>query len=148
MEDPSPTGKYPRVQLEEIFEPAGMAQEELARTVSNRVIIVHGPTGTGKSTVIPWEAMVWLEAYCSCRGRQPGRVICSQQRRKVTISLADEVLKSLGLGSFSVPDLKKPIPAPSEEAAHLLLPLLNLLKNPPSLLKNLPSLLKRIDPPP
>ena len=42
-----------RKQLENIFEPAGTAQQELAATVDNRVIIVHGPTGTGKSTVIP-----------------------------------------------------------------------------------------------
>ena len=85
-----------RLQLEEIFEPAGTAQEQLSNTVGNRVIIVHGPTGTGKSTVIPWEAMVRLEDYCSRRGRKVGRVICSQQRRKVTISLAEEVKRRHG----------------------------------------------------
>ena len=69
-----------RLQLEQILEP-----------VNSRVIIIHGPTGTGKSTVIPWEAMRWLEEHCSQRGRKAGRVICSQQRRKVTISLAGEV---------------------------------------------------------
>ena len=73
-----------------------MAQKALAKSVSHRVIVVHGPTGTGKSTVIPWEAMVWLEDYCSRRGRKAGRVICSQQRRKVTISLADEVRRRHG----------------------------------------------------
>ena len=85
-----------RVQLEKIFEPAGTAQQELAKTVGNRVIIVHGPTGTGKSTVILWEAMAWLEDCSSCRGRKAGRVICSQQRRKVTISLAEEVRRRHG----------------------------------------------------
>ena len=75
-----------RQQLEAIFEPAGMAQQNLAETVGNRVIIVHGPSGIGKSTVISWETMTWLEDHCSRRGIKPGRVICSQQRRKVTIS--------------------------------------------------------------
>ena len=40
----------------------------LAETVGQGVIIVHGPTGTGKSAVIPWEVMVWLERYTSSRG--------------------------------------------------------------------------------
>ena len=64
--------------------------------MNSRVIIIHGPTGTGKSTVIPWEAMRWLEDHCSRRGRKAGRVICSQQRRKVTISLAKEVQRRHG----------------------------------------------------
>ena len=46
--------------------------------------------------MIHWEAMVWLEDYCSRRARKAGRVIGSQQRRKVTISLADEVRKRHG----------------------------------------------------
>ena len=85
-----------RIQLEEIFEPPTMDQTDLSQTVNNRVIIIHGPTGTGKSTVIPWEAMRWLEEHCSRRGRKAGRVICSQQRRKVTISLAKEVRRRHG----------------------------------------------------
>ena len=85
-----------RLQLEEIFEPPPMDQVDLSQTVNSRVIIIHGPTGTGKSTVIPWEAMRWLEEHCSRRGRKAGRVICSQQRRKVTISLAKEVRRRHG----------------------------------------------------
>ena len=54
-----------RIQLEEIFEPPTMDQVDLSQTVNSRVIIIHGPTGTGKSTVIPWEAMRWLEEHCS-----------------------------------------------------------------------------------
>ena len=37
-----------RIQLEEIFEPPTMDQMDLSQTVNNRVIIIHGPTGTGK----------------------------------------------------------------------------------------------------
>ena len=85
-----------RIQLEEIFEPSPVDQVDLSQTVNSRVIIIHGPTGTGKSTVIPWEAMRWLEEHCSRRGRKAGRVICSQQRRKVTISLAQEVRRRHG----------------------------------------------------
>ena len=85
-----------RIQLEEIFEPSPVDQVDLSQTVNSRVIIIHGPTGTGKSTVIPWEAMRWLEEHCSRRGRKAGRVICSQQRRKVTISLAKEVRRRHG----------------------------------------------------
>ena len=65
-------------------------------SIASRVIIIHGPTGTVKSTVIPWESMTWLEEHCSQRGQKAGRVICSQQRRKVTISLAGEVQRRHG----------------------------------------------------
>ena len=85
-----------RLQLDQIFEPASTAQVELSTTVNSRVIIVHGPAETGKSTVIPWDAMAWLEDHCSRRGQNPGRVICSQQRRKVTISLAKGVQRRHG----------------------------------------------------
>ena len=91
-----------RLQLERIFEPSQVDQANLADTVNSRVIIIHGPTGTGKSTVIPWEAMRWLEEFCSQRGRKPGRVICSQQRRKVTISLAKEVQRRHGEVGHSI----------------------------------------------
>ena len=40
--------------------------------------------------------MTWLEDHCSRRGRKAGRVICSQQRRKVTISLAGEAQRRHG----------------------------------------------------
>ena len=61
-----------RLQLEQIFEPSCVDQVDLSDTVNSRVIIIHGPTGTGKSTVIPWEAMRWLEEFCSQRGRKAG----------------------------------------------------------------------------
>ena len=72
------------------------AKHDLTDTVGARTIIIHGPTGTGKSTVVPWEAMRWLEDYCADRATNPGIVLCSQQRRKVTISLAEEVRKRHG----------------------------------------------------
>ena len=62
-----------------------------------KTIIIHGPTGTGKSTVVPWEAMRWLEEHCADSATTPGMVLCSQQRRKVTISLAEEVRKRHGM---------------------------------------------------
>ena len=91
-----------RLQLEQIFEPPSVDQVDLSGTANSRVIIIHGPTGTGKSTVIPWEAMRWLEEHCSQRGRKAGRVICSQQRRKVTISLAGEVQRRHGEVGHSI----------------------------------------------
>ena len=91
-----------RLQLEQIFEPPSVDQVDLSETVNSRVIIIHGPTGTGKSTVIPWEAMRWLEEHCSQRGRKAGRVICSQQRRKVTISLAQRRHGEVGSGPSCV----------------------------------------------
>ena len=41
--------------------------------------------------------MRWLEEHCADRATTPGMVLCSQQRRKVTISLAEEVRKRHGM---------------------------------------------------
>ena len=82
-----------RTHLNQAADLAERAQDNLATTVGARTIIVHGPTGTGKSTVVPWEAMRWLEEYNAARRARAGLVICSQQRRKVTISLAEEVCR-------------------------------------------------------
>ena len=73
------------------------AKHDLTDAVGTRTIIIHGPTGTGKSTVVPWEAMRWLEEHCADRATSPGMVLCSQQRGKVTISLAEEVRKRHGM---------------------------------------------------
>ena len=78
------------------------AKHDLTDTVGARTIIIHGPTGTGKSTVVPWEAMRWLEEHCADRATTPGIVLCSQQRRKVTISLAEEVRKRHGTVGHAV----------------------------------------------
>ena len=43
------------------------SKHDLTDTVGARTIIIHGPTGTGKSTVVPWEAMRWLEEHCADR---------------------------------------------------------------------------------
>ena len=85
-----------RMTLSRIADYAERAKHDLSNTVGPRTLIIHGPTGTGKSTVVPWEAMRWLEDYCVDRGITPGMVICSQQRRKVTISLAEEVRRRHG----------------------------------------------------
>ena len=85
-----------RETLSDIADQAERARHDLADTVGARTLIAHGPTGTGKSTVVPWEAMRWLEEHCADRGTRPGLVICSQQRRKVTMSLAEEVRRRHG----------------------------------------------------
>ena len=76
-----------RATLTSIANLAESAKHYLTDTVGARTIIIHGPTGTGKSTVVPWEAMRWLEETM---------VLCSQQRRKVTILLVEEVRKRHG----------------------------------------------------
>ena len=83
-----------REHLNQIADQAERARHELAGT--DHAWYVHGPTGTGKSTVVPWEAMRWLEEHCAARRTKPGLVICSQQTRKVTISLAEEVRRRHG----------------------------------------------------
>ena len=85
-----------RATLSRIADYAERAKHDLSNTVGARTIIIHGPTGTGKSTVVPWEAMRGLEEHCADRVTSPGLVICSQQRRKVTISLAEEVHRRHG----------------------------------------------------
>ena len=88
-----------RENLDQIVNLAEKARYDLSNTVGQRtinMIIVLGPTWTGKSTVVPWEAMRWLEDHCAIRSTKAGQVICSQQRRKVTISLAKEVRRRHG----------------------------------------------------
>ena len=46
-----------RATLSNIAQIAESAKHDLTDTVGARTIIIHGPTGTGKSTVVPWEAM-------------------------------------------------------------------------------------------
>ena len=91
-----------RATLTSIAKLAESAKHDLTDTVGARTIIIHGPTGTGKSTVVPWEAMRWLEEHCADRVTSPGMVLCSQQRRKVTISLAEEVRKRHGTVGHAV----------------------------------------------
>ena len=78
-----------RDHLNQIVDLAEKARHDLSDIVGQRTIITHGTTRTGKSTVVPWEAMRWLEEHCAIRCTKTGQVICSQQRRKVTISLAE-----------------------------------------------------------
>ena len=75
--------------LSQIADQAARARHDLSSTVGARTIVTHGPTGTGKSSVVPWEAMRWLEEHCTARRTKAGLVVCSQRRRKVTISLAE-----------------------------------------------------------
>ena len=46
-----------REHLTQIADQAERARHKLTGTAGARTIILHGPTGTGKSTVVPWEAM-------------------------------------------------------------------------------------------
>ena len=85
-----------RGHLNAIVDIAEKARHDLTGTVGSRTTIIHGPTGTGKSTVVPWEAMRWLEEHCAVQRSKAGLVICTQQRRKVTISLAEEVRRRHG----------------------------------------------------
>ena len=66
-----------RATLSGIANYAKRAKHDLSNTVGARTLIIHGPTGTGKSTVVPWEAMRWLEEHCADRVTSPGLVICS-----------------------------------------------------------------------
>ena len=60
-----------RATLSRIADFAEKAKHDLSDTVGARAIIIHGPTGTGKSTVVPWEAMRWLEEHCADRVTSP-----------------------------------------------------------------------------
>ena len=54
-----------RATLSHIADQAERARHDLSNTVGARTLIIHGPTGTGNSTVVPWEAMRWLEDHCA-----------------------------------------------------------------------------------
>ena len=85
-----------RIQLEQIFEPPTMDSVDLSQTVNSRVIIIHGPTGTGKSTVIPWKPWDgWKNTVLVEDARLEGWSVHNREGR-VTISLAKEVRRRHG----------------------------------------------------
>ena len=53
-----------------------------------RIVAVHGPTGTGKSTVFPLAIIHWTD---SAKGLQSGLTICAQPRRILAQQLCERV---------------------------------------------------------
>ena len=58
------------------------------RALSPRIAAVHGPTGTGKSTVFPLAITHWTEHV---EGLTPGLTICAQPRRILAQQLCERV---------------------------------------------------------
>ena len=58
------------------------------KALSPRSVAVHGPTGTGKSTVFPLAITRWTEHV---KGLQPGLTICAQPRRILAQQLCERV---------------------------------------------------------
>ena len=56
--------------------------------LSPRIVAVHGPTGTGKSTVFPLAITHWTE---QAKGLQSGLTICAQPRRILAQQLCERV---------------------------------------------------------
>ena len=55
---------------------------------SPRIVAVHGPTGTGKSTVFPLAITHWAERT---EGLKPGLTLCAQPRRILAQQLCERV---------------------------------------------------------
>ena len=58
------------------------------QALSPRIVAVHGPTGTGKSTVFPLAITHWTEQV---EGLTPGLTICAQPRRILAQQLCERV---------------------------------------------------------
>ena len=58
------------------------------KALSPRIVAVHGPTGTGKSTVFPLAITHWSEQV---EGLQQGLTICAQPRRISAQQLCERV---------------------------------------------------------
>ena len=58
------------------------------QALSPRVIAVHGPTGTGKSTVFPLAITHWTD---HAEGLTPGLTVCAQPRRIMAQQLCESV---------------------------------------------------------
>ena len=56
--------------------------------LSPRIVAVHGPTGTGKSTVFPLAITHWAERT---EGLKPGLTLCAQPRRILAQQLCERV---------------------------------------------------------
>ena len=58
------------------------------KALSPKIIAVHGPTGTGKSTVFPLAITHWTD---NAKGLQSGLTICAQPRRILAQQLCERV---------------------------------------------------------
>ena len=58
------------------------------KALSPRIVAVHGPTGTGKSTVFPLAITHWTD---QAKGLQSGLTICAQPRRILAQQLRERV---------------------------------------------------------
>ena len=58
------------------------------KALSPRIVAVHGPTGTGKTTVFPLAITHWTD---SAKGLQSGLTICAQPRRKLAQQFCERV---------------------------------------------------------
>ena len=58
------------------------------KALSPRIVAVHGPRGTGKSTVFPLAITHWTD---NAKGLQPGLTICAQPRRILAQQLCERV---------------------------------------------------------
>ena len=58
------------------------------KALSPRIVAVHGPTGTGKSTVFPLAITHWAE---QTEGLKPGLTLCAQPRRILAQQLCERV---------------------------------------------------------
>ena len=69
-----------------------MADELLVKNtvkaLSPRIVAVHGPTGTGKSTVLPLAIAHWADQK---EGLKPGLPLCAQPRRILAQQLCERV---------------------------------------------------------
>lgn len=70
---------------------AAFREDILAAIRRNKVTIVTGGTGCGKTTQVP---QFLLEE--ACRGREPIRIFCTQPRRLPAIAVAERVAKERG----------------------------------------------------
>ena len=61
------------------------------KALSPRIVAVHGPTGTGKSTVFPLAITHWAE---HAKGLRPGLTLCAQPRRILCQQLCERVRKN------------------------------------------------------
>ena len=78
---PPPPEYLPEMKDEQIV-------KKTTTALSPRIVAVHGPTGTGKSTVFPLAITHWTEY---AKGLQPGLTICARPRRILAQQLCERV---------------------------------------------------------
>ena len=64
------------------------------RELSPQIIAVHGPTGTGKSTVFPLAVAHWT---CKTSGVKSGLTVCAQPRRILARELCNHARENQGM---------------------------------------------------